>query len=290
MHLRAAKVEDEGAPVGLLATQRIGVLIEGRAVEAAERPFVLGEVPGHPVEDHADSCLVQGVNEAAEVVGRTKPRRRREVRRHLVAPRAAERVLHDGHELDVSEAQLLDVVHEFAREVAVAEALPPRAKVHLVDAHRRLVRLVVRAVGHPRVVVPGIRGFGDDRRRLRRTFRVLRHGVGLLAPAAVLAEDLVLVRGASADAGHEQLPDARDAERAHRVGCSLPHVEVADDSNRPRIGRPHGEGGAGHVAKHRGVELHVGAEHIPQPLVAALANEVQVQLAERRQEAVRDRP
>ena len=45
--------------------------------------------------------------EEPQPVGVAEARRRREVRRDLVAPRAAERVLHHRQELDVGEAGLL---------------------------------------------------------------------------------------------------------------------------------------------------------------------------------------
>ena len=67
-HLGAAVVELEGAPVGVLGPLRVGVLVERPAVEAGEGPLVLGEVGGHPVDDHADAALVQVVDEPAEVV------------------------------------------------------------------------------------------------------------------------------------------------------------------------------------------------------------------------------
>ena len=47
-HLAAAEVEDEGAPVRLLAAARVGVLVQRRAVEAGQRPLVLGEVRRAP--------------------------------------------------------------------------------------------------------------------------------------------------------------------------------------------------------------------------------------------------
>ena len=93
-HLVAAEVEHERAPVGVLALAGVGVLVERGAVEAGEGEVVLREVRRHPVDDHADAALVQVVDEAPEVVGVAVARRRREVARHLVAPRAAERVLH----------------------------------------------------------------------------------------------------------------------------------------------------------------------------------------------------
>ena len=63
----------------------------------------------------------------------------------------------------------------------------------------------------------------------------------------------------------------------------VPGVEVADDADRARRRRPHRERGAGDA-----VELaHVRAEPLVELLVAALADQVQVELAERRQERVR---
>ncbi len=63
----------------------------------------------------------------------------------------------------------------------------------------------------------------------------------------------------------------------------VPAVEVADDRDRARVRRPDRERGAGDA-----VELaDVRAEPLVELLVAALAREVQVELAERRQERVR---
>ncbi len=100
----AAVVEDERAPVLVLAHARVLVFVERGAVEADQAVAVLREVPGHPVEDHADAGLVAGVDEELEVLGRAEAARRREEPRHLVAPRPGERVLHHRQQLDVGEA------------------------------------------------------------------------------------------------------------------------------------------------------------------------------------------
>ena len=63
-HLVPAEVEDERPPVGMRAAARVLVLVERRAVEAAERELVAREVRRHPVQDHADPGLVQRVDEA----------------------------------------------------------------------------------------------------------------------------------------------------------------------------------------------------------------------------------
>ena len=85
-HLGAPEVEDVGAPVGMLATLGVWVLVEGGAVESAEGPGVLGEVSGHPVDDDADTRPVQRVDEVAELVGGAESRGGGEVGGDLVAP------------------------------------------------------------------------------------------------------------------------------------------------------------------------------------------------------------
>ena len=104
-HLRPAVVEDQRSPVGVLAEPRVFVLVQRGSVEAAKREIVLGEVRGHPVEQHADAGAVACVDEKAEVVRRAVARRGREVARHLISPRARERVLRHRQQLDVREPQ-----------------------------------------------------------------------------------------------------------------------------------------------------------------------------------------
>ena len=241
--------------------------------------------------------LVHAVDELAEVVGGAEARRRGEVARHLVAPRARERVRHHRQQLDVREAHVLGVGAQLVgqlevgqRAVALERVQPPGAEVDLVDRHRAVERAGLAPLLEPRLVVPDVLRVMHDRRRLGRDLGLERDRVGLQADLAVGREDLVLVVRAVADAGQEQLPDAAGAERAHRVDAPVPVVEVADHRDRPRGRRPDRERGPGDA-----VDLgHVRAQALPQLLVAPLAEQVHVELADRRQEAVRivdrDRP
>ena len=280
-HLAAAEVEDERAPVGMLAAARVGVLVQLRAVEPGQRPGVLREVGGHPVDDHADAGLMQPVDQVAEVVRRPEPGRRRVIRRHLVAPRSAERVLGDRHELDVGEPAFGHILNKGLGELGVGQPGPPRADVDLVDAHRLAQRIALGAGGHPVLVGPVEAGLEHHRGGGRRDLGEGRHRIGLAVPAAVRAADLVLVRGTASHARHEQLPDAGAAERAHRVRPAVPVVEVADQPDAAGARCPDGERGP--------VQLRPdpGAEHLPELLVPALADQVQVHLAERGQVPVR---
>ncbi len=85
-HFVAAVVEDERAPVAVLALARIGVLVERRAVETGQAVRVLRKMPRHPVEDDADPVAVAALHERLEVLGRAEAAGRREETGHLIAP------------------------------------------------------------------------------------------------------------------------------------------------------------------------------------------------------------
>ena len=123
-----------------------------RPVEVAQAVRVVGEVGGHPVEDHAVAMLVQVVDEVGEVVGRAEPRRRGEVADRLVAPAPVERVLGDRQQLDVREVGVVEVSDELVGQLAIVEeriavlaASFPRAEVNLVDRDRLVEALPLRS-------------------------------------------------------------------------------------------------------------------------------------------------
>ena len=233
---------------------------------------------------------MQPLDEGAEVVRRAEARRRRVVARHLVAPRARERVLHHRHQLDVREAEVEHVVGQLVGELEIREAAvalervqAPRAEVHLVDRDGAAPEVGDRAAREPVVVRPLVLRPEDDRGVLGRHLGAERVGVDLEQEPAVLRADLELVVRARLELGDEQLPDPRRAERAHRVQPPVPAVEVPDDADRARRRRPDGEADALDA-----VELaDVRAEPAVELLVAALAGEVEVELAERGRNAVR---
>ena len=155
--------------------------------------------------------------------------------------------------------------------------------MHLVDAHRLARGLALLARRQPVAVEPGVPGGEHDRRGGGRVLGRVRQRVSLLPPHRVPPEHLALVPGAVGHAGDEQFPYPGPAERAHRVGAAVPVVEVARDADAPGVRRPDGEGrtrGLAHLAD-------VGPEHAPELFVAALRDQVQVELADGGQEAVR---
>ena len=286
-HLGAAEVEDQGAPVGLFAAARIRVLVERRAVEAGQRELVAREVRRYPVHDHAVAVLVQVVDEVAEVVRGAEAGGGGVVRGDLVAPGTTERVLGHRQQLDVREAGLVEVLDEFVGQFAVGQPGLPRTEVHLVDAHRLGVRLALGPVGQPLLVLPDVPGLVDDRRGGRWDLGPEGQRVGLLPPPAVPPEHAELVAGAGADVRHEQLPHPGAAQHPHRVRPPGPTVEVAGDPHSLGGRGPDREAGAADGAGRGVVAAHVRPQHVPQPLVPTLADQVQVHVAQGGQPAVR---
>src|SRR5437870_9733646 len=74
--------------------------------------------------------------------------------------------------------------------------------------------------------------------------------------------------------GRDRLPDPGDAALLHRVDAPVPLIPVADHGHLRRIGRPHGERNA--------LVGDVRAELLVHLLVAALADEVKVDVSETR--------
>ena len=282
-HLVAAGVEDVGAPVGVLAAAGVRVLVQRGAVEAGERELVLGEVRRDPVHDHADAGVVEGVDQVAQLVGRAEPGGGGVVPGDLVAPGAAEGVLGHRHELHVGEAHLGHVRGQLLGQLPVAQSGPPAGQVDLVDRHPGGQRVVARALGQPVLVGPFEVAVGDHRAGGRRHLRVPGHGVRLLPPDAVGAEEPVLVGLPGPGPRHEELPHAGVAQGAQGVQAPVPAVEGADHLHGAGIGGPDGEGGAVHPLD----RAHLGAQSPPELLVAALADQVQVQFADGGPEAVR---
>ena len=198
-------------------------------------------------------------------------------------------MLHHGHQLDVRVAHVGRIRHQRVGQLAVRQAAaigvpPPRPEMHLVDRHRPVQPPAGRrARRHPGGVAPGVAVVGPDERcRPRRRLGRTRERVGLLQQVAFRRAHLVLVAGAVAEAGHEQLPDPRRHQAAHRVHAPVPLVEIAHHADALGIRRPHGEVHAGHVADGQPAR----AQLLPGAVVRALGEEMQVEIGQHRPELV----
>src|SRR5205823_13322510 len=83
--LVAPVVEDQRAPVLMLALTRILVLEERCPVEPREAVLILRKMSRHPAEDHADAGLMARRDEKLEVLRRAETDRRRTKPEHRLA-------------------------------------------------------------------------------------------------------------------------------------------------------------------------------------------------------------
>jgi hypothetical protein len=174
------------------------------------------------------------------------------------------------------------VVRQPLGQVAVAVAAAvgmahPRAHVNLVDRHPLVPRPGLRPGRHPLAVAPLVGRAEDHTGGGGRRLAGGGERVGLEPGHAVGPHHLELVALARRRLRHEDLPHARPAQVAQGVDPAVPAVPVAHHPHGLGRGRPHCERrplgalvGAG-----------VSAEHRPQPVVAAFAHQVQVEVTER---------
>ncbi len=244
-HLVAAVVEHQALPLRLEATPRVGVFVQRCAVKGGQTVGVGRKVGRHPVQQHPNAMLVQGVHQVHQVLRRTVTRRGREVTGDLVAPGAIKRVFCHRHQLDMGEVQRLamrsQALGQFAvvQERAVVRALP-RAQVHFVDGDGLRTRLAGRTFFHPLGVVPGVVERPDAGRGAGRAFAAQGEGVGLVKELAVSRFDAVFVAVTGLGTGHKPGPAARSV-MGGRQGCGLPAVEVPHHRHRACVGCPNPE-------------------------------------------------
>ena len=286
-HLVPSEVEDQGSPVRLLAAARIVVLVEGGPVEARQGPVVAREMGGNPVEDDPDAMLVEVVDEAAEVIGVAEPRGRGVVAGDLIPPGAVEGVLAHRQQLDMGETGRDAVGGELLGEVAVAEDVAvqgatPGAQVHLVDGERTVEHRPGRPALQPGLVRPGVPALLDDAGGPGWDLGPARQRIRLVDAAPGGPDDPELVLGPGSDAGDEELPHSTGPERPHRLDPAVPPVGVADQAHPASVRSPHGEGHPGHPL----VLDDPGPQPAPELTMLTLADQVQVEVAECRPEAV----
>ena len=197
------------------------------------------EVRRHPIQNDGDVVLVQVVHQIHEILRRAVTRRGREIARRLISPGTVERMLHDGQQFDVRESQLIHIVGEARRDLAIGERTVvlfrdahPRAQVNLVNRHGRVQRVRGRALFQKGRVVPGVVEIPDHGSGARRYLREKSHRVGLFNLVTELGGvDVELVQRALADAGDKAFPDSRRAASLELMGLRIPAVEVADHRN-----------------------------------------------------------
>ena len=212
--------------------------------------LVAREVRWDPVKDHADAGRMERVDERVEIVWRAESARRCEVSDRLVSPRRVERMLGDREQLDMGETHRRHVVRELRRLLAIGHPAgpifrhtPPGSQVHFIDGNRGVMRVTPGAASHPREIGPPEgRQIPDSGRAAWSELGRKSERVGLVGQTApVRGSETELVERAIRCCRHEAMPDTRVPTPRHRVGGSIPSVEVSDHRDRRRVGRDDGE-------------------------------------------------
>nr|WP_291608518.1 hypothetical protein [Bradyrhizobium sp.] len=120
-HFRAAVIVDQRAPVEMPALLGIGMLVERGAVEMAEPVRIVGEMAGHPVEQHAKAFGMAGIDQRGEIGRRAEAAGRREQPGRLIAPGAVERMLADRQEFDMGKTHVAGVARQLLGKLAIGQ-------------------------------------------------------------------------------------------------------------------------------------------------------------------------
>src|SRR5215831_19685698 len=114
--------------------------------------------------------------------------------------------------------------------VALFRHASPGPEVHLINGNGSIERVVFRAAGHPRTVLPGI-GFEVPHTRsgVRPNFSGKTIGVSFVDRILIgMGFQVILVHVSLTGPGYEGLPDS-SRTRLHWIGRNAPTIEITDN-------------------------------------------------------------
>ena len=249
-NLGAAVVIDQGVPILMEPLLWVRMFIEMRSVKLRQPMRIGRKMPGHPVEQNAQTCLMRRIDEIAEFMWRTKTGCRRIHSHRLVAPASIEREFRHRQELDMGKAHILHIGDQFLRRLFVRErasaVLPaplPASQMHLIDGNGGCAAVGFSALPNPVGVLPAIAAdISDHAGSFRRMLRTKAHRVGFLGQSlTMLADQIVFVALSVCCSGDKQLPDARTASGPHWMPTRVPMIEIPDNRDLLRVRRPDGK-------------------------------------------------
>src|SRR3569623_1617387 len=155
--------------------------------------------------------------------------------------------------------------------------------MHLIDAHRRLVEILLGAPREPVRITPLVTmNVPGQRSGLRPVLGEEGKGIALVEEFSMRADQLKLVVRIRTNAGNEQFPNARLNAAAHGMRATVPSIEISDHGHATCVRRPYGK-----LCPLHPVHLTaVRAEVIVKLPVRALAEEVHVQITQAEAEGV----
>ncbi|OPZ67730.1 MAG: hypothetical protein BWY83_02530 [bacterium ADurb.Bin478] len=118
-HFVAAVIENQRAPILVLALARVRVLVQMRAIEPGQTMAVAREMGGNPIDDHADVVGVQIIDEILKILRRAETGSGRIITGDLIPPGSVQRMLGNGQKLHVGVAHSEQILGELVRQLPI---------------------------------------------------------------------------------------------------------------------------------------------------------------------------
>ena len=157
--------------------------------------------------------------------------------------------------------------------------------MHFVNAYRGVKSLAFLARGHPFSIVPPVAvQVPDHGSRFGAQLGRKPKGSDFIADVALVAGlDFIFVQIPLSQTGNEDFPQTGCPPRPHGVASAVPLVEITDHAHPLGAGRPHRKMDPCHAL----VVDQVRTEFVVQPEVIAFRKKVQIELGQKRREAIR---
>ena len=140
--------------------------------------------------------------------------------------------------------------------------------MYFVYGNRRIQRIVPRSLFYPHAVAPGVVEVPDDGSASGRQFGAERKRVSLLRAVTLMPRlNETLLARTRPGSGKEAFPNAAIAPCAQRMALAVPLVEVTNDADPLRVGRPDGELNSGHSLHRRGMRAQLLLQATMSPLL-----------------------
>ena len=152
----------------------------------------------------------------------------------------------------MGKAHVFDVCHQLFGQLFVSQPVIvfrialPRTQMYFINADRRINGIGAGAEGR---FFHFVRQTAHDRCRGRAQFRTESIRVGFFTYITVDISDFKFVEGVKFDGRNEDVPNAVVAVETHHMAAAVPVVELADNGNALRIGRPDGKAYALHTVQ-----------------------------------------
>ena len=278
----ATVVVDECAPILVTPAAGIFMFIECRPIKFGEGEVVVGEMPRHPIENHADVVLMTQVDQISKIIRAAITAGGGVIAGSLVTPGFVQRVLGNREQLNMRKAGFQHVGHQLIGQLPIGQPAPgtvmaPGARMHLIDRNRAPLPVEPVSALKPVSVAPGVLPpLGHHCGIGRPVLKGLPIRIGFGDVVAVSGCDGKLVKVSRLYSPNEYRPDTIIFVNRHGMTAAVPVVEVADHTHGLGVGCPNGKTGAFDSS----LIPEVGTQNIIDMPVPAFGKQVQVELTQ----------